>query len=211
MKYRIISIAPFNQNCLLIWCEITNEAVIVDPGGEINKICAVINELKINVKKILLTHGHVDHVGGAIALKKYYRSLIIGPNKGDKLLLNNLFFQYRMLGISEFIYDAVIPDVWLKDGDIVRIGNEVFNVLHCPGHSPGHVVFWNKLRKFIIMGDVLFKNGIGRTDIPGGDFLVLIHSIRTKLFILEDDILFVPGHGEVSMLGHEILNNNYLK
>lgn len=207
MKYHIISVTSFNQNCMLVWCEITNEAIIVDPGGEVEKICKTIYKLKINVKKILLTHGHIDHVGGAIELKKYYGIPIIGPNREDKFLLDNLFFQCCMLEINNFKYNVVVPDVWLEENDIVKVGNEVFYVLHCPGHSPGHVVFWNKLRKFIIMGDVLFKGNIGRTDLPGGSFSTLIKSIRNKLFGLKDDILFVPGHGEKSTLGNERLEN----
>lgn len=209
MKYRIISIAPFNQNCLLIWCDVTNEAIIVDPGEEVNEIYEEIDKLKINIKKILLTHGHFDHVGGAMKLKKYYDVPIIGPNKKDKLLLNNLSLQRLMLGIHEFSNNIVIPDIWLKDHDIIKIGLEIFHVLHCPGHSPGHVVFWNKARKFIVMGDVLFKKGIGRTDLPGGDIDILLNSIKTKLFILENDVLFVPGHGPISTIGYERLNNPF--
>lgn len=212
MKYHIIPIVPFNQNCLLVWCEITNDAAIVDPGGEIKKICKEIDKLKINVKKIFITHGHVDHVGGAIELRHYYDIPIIGPNKCDKFLLDNLSFQYRMLGINKNINNIVMtPDVWLENGNIIKIGYEVFKVLHCPGHSPGHVVFWNKIHKFIIMGDVLFKESIGRTDLPGGDFNILINSIKNKLFVLGNDIFFVPGHGLTSTIEYERLNNPFLK
>lgn len=212
MKYHIISIAPFNQNCLLLWCEITKDAVIVDPGGNTKKICREIDKLKINIKKIFLTHGHIDHVGGATVLRQYYRVPIIGPDRRDKFLLDNLFFQYYLLGFSAVTDDQlVIPDVWLEDGNVVKIGCEVFKVLHCPGHSPGHVVFWNERHKFIAMGDVLFRENIGRTDLPGGNFDTLIYSIKSKLFVLENDTLFVPGHGPISTIGHEHSNNIFLK
>lgn len=201
MKYRVIVIAPFYQNCLLIWCEFTNEAVIIDPGGEAEKICKEVDKLKINVKKILLTHGHIDHVGEAIRLKQYYTAPIIGPNKQDKWLLDNLYLQYSMLGWNKSIINySLIPDSWLEEGDIVKIGREILNVLHCPGHSPGHIIFFNKIRKFIVMGDVLFESSIGRTDLPGGNEMTLLNSIKNKLFVLEDDIVFYPGHGGSSTL-----------
>lgn len=210
MKYCIVSTKLFNQNCILAWCELTSEAVVVDPGGDVGIIYEKINILKINVKKILLTHGHIDHVNNAIELKKYYKIPIIGPNEQDKFLLNNLDLQCRMLGINIPKYHIVVPDVWLKDNDIIKMGHEIFVVLHCPGHSPGHVVFWNKIRKFIFMGDILFKGSIGRTDLFGGNYDALICAIKHKLFTLSDDIQFIPGHGPLSSLGEERKNNVFI-
>ncbi|URJ33081.1 MBL fold metallo-hydrolase [Candidatus Blochmannia vicinus] len=210
MRYRIVPVTHFNQNCLIIWCEITHEAALVDPGGESNKLRAEVDKLNVKIGKILLTHGHIDHVGSAVELKKYYSVPIIGPHKSDQILLDSLIIQCNMLGVD--IPDdttAVIPDFWLKDGDTVQVGHEFFNVLHCPGHSPGHVVYWNKIQKFIIMGDVLFKENIGRTDLPGGNIISLMNSIKNKLFSLDDDIVFLPGHGAQSTIGHERVNNTF--
>ncbi|URJ29601.1 MBL fold metallo-hydrolase [Blochmannia endosymbiont of Camponotus modoc] len=212
MRYNIIPVTPFHQNCSIIWCEVTNEAVLVDPGGESDKLRSEIDKLGVKVNKILLTHGHFDHVGSAMELRQYYKIPIIGPNKADQPLLDDLSVQCRTLDIDlpNSSTTSVIPDVWLEDGDTVQVGHEVFNILHCPGHSPGHIVYWNKIRKFIVMGDVLFKKSIGRTDLPGGSTAVLINSIKTKLFPLGDDILFLPGHGSSSTLGYERLNNIYV-
>lgn len=210
MKYSVVSVTDFNQNCLIIWCEKSNEAIVVDPGGEKEKLYEKIDSLKVKVKKIILTHGHIDHVGSAYDLKKYYNVPIIGPNKKDQFLLNNLLLQSKILHVQTFFHSKIIPDVWLEDQDCIKVGHENFIVLHCPGHSPGHIVLWNKIRKFIIMGDVLFKNSIGRSDFPGGDIKVLIKSIKTKLLSLGDDIIFVPGHGPHSTIGHERMYNKFL-
>lgn len=210
MKYCVIPVTSFNQNCSIIWCEISHEAILVDPGGEKEKICAKINELKVKIKKIILTHGHVDHVGNAYDLKEYYNVPIIGPNKQDQFLLNNLVLQCKILNIN-VISDAIItPDIWLEDQDRVQVGYEVFTVLHCPGHSPGHIVLWNKIQKFIVMGDVLFKKSVGRSDLPGGDIKTLIRSIKTKLLSLGDDVVFLPGHGPHSTIGYERKHNQFL-
>lgn len=216
MRYSIVPVTPFHQNCSIIWCEATHEAALVDPGGDSDKLRSEIDRLGVKINKILLTHGHFDHVGSAMELQQYYKIPIIGPNKADQSLLDDLSIQYSMLDLSIIDFfknttpNSVIPDVWLEDGDIVRVGHEVFDILHCPGHSPGHVVYWNKIRKFIVMGDVLFKKSVGRTDLPGGSITMLIHSIKTKLFPLGDDILFLPGHGSTSTLGYERKNNTYV-
>lgn len=210
MKYYVIPVTSFNQNCSIVWCETSNEAILVDPGGEKEKIHEKIVGLKLKLKKIILTHGHIDHVGCAYDLKKYYNVPIFGPNKADQFLLNNLILQCEMLNIKPIFNSIITPDIWLEDQDYIHIGNEVFMVLHCPGHSPGHIVLWNKIQKFIFMGDVLFRNSIGRSDLPGGNIKILIKSIKTKLLSLGDDIVFLPGHGPHSTIGHERLNNPFL-
>ncbi|WP_159715362.1 MBL fold metallo-hydrolase [Blochmannia endosymbiont of Camponotus nipponensis] len=212
MQYHIVPVTHFHQNCSIIWCEITHEAVLVDPGGESDKLRLEIDKLEVHVNKILLTHGHIDHVGGAMELQQYYSIPIIGPNKADRSLLDNLFVQCSILNVEIPSSDvtAIVPDVWLEDGDVVRVGCEVFNTLHCPGHSPGHVVYWNKMSKFVVMGDVLFKGSIGRTDLPGGNITTLLHSIKTKLLPLGDDVQFLPGHGKMSTIGHERANNVFI-
>lgn len=211
MKYCIVPVTSFNQNCSIIWCEISNDAMIVDPGGEKEKLFKIIDKLKIKIKKIILTHGHIDHVGDAYDLKKYYNVPIIGPNQNDQFLLNNLFLQSKIMCLDTILNLKIVPDFWLKDKDCIQIGREIFTVLHCPGHSPGHIVLWNKIRKFIIMGDVLFKNSIGRTDLPGGNIKILIKSIKMKLLPLGDDVKFLPGHGPSSTIGYERINNPFLK
>lgn len=210
MKYHIVPVTDLKQNCSIVWCEISNEAILIDPGGNKQKLCKEIDKLKVKIKKIILTHGHIDHVGAANELKKYYNVPIIGPNKNDQFLLNNLIVQCQMLGFSKPIDSVIVPDIWLKDGDYVQIGSEIFYILHCPGHSPGHIVLWNKVNKFIVMGDVLFKNSIGRTDLPGGNLSILIKSIKNKLISLGDDIIFLPGHGDLSLIGQERTNNPFL-
>ncbi|CAD83485.1 Zn-dependent hydrolase [Candidatus Blochmanniella floridana] len=210
MQYHIIPVTSFNQNCSIIWCEQTKNAIVVDPGGEKEKIYKAIDLLKVVVNKIVLTHGHLDHVGDAMEIKRYYGVPIFGPNEQDRFLLNDLYLQCQILNVKPMLHITVKPDFWLKDGDQIQVGYEKFNVLHCPGHSPGHVVLWNKLQKFIIMGDVLFKKHIGRSDLPGGDYTVLMHSIRTKLLSLSDDIVFLPGHGPISTIGYERSNNVFL-
>lgn len=210
MKYRIVPVTALHQNCSIVWCETSYEAILIDPGGNTEKLCAEIDKLKVKMKKIILTHGHIDHVGAANALKKYYNIPIIGPNKNDQFLLNDLNMQCQILGFSKPKDCVIVPDIWLKDGDYIHVGLEKFIVLHCPGHSPGHIVLWNKLYKFVLMGDVLFKNNIGRTDLPGGNLKILIESIRTKLIPLGDDIMFLPGHGELSSIGYERMYNPFL-
>lgn len=210
MKYCVIPVTSFNQNCSIIWCEILNEAIVVDPGGEKEKLYQKIDELNLTVKKIVLTHGHIDHVASAHDVKEYYNIPIIGPNKEDQFLLNNLVLQCKMLNINPISNSVITPDIWLEDQDCIQIGHEIFIVLHCPGHSPGHIVLWNKIRKFIIMGDVLFKDNIGRTDLPGGNIEILIKSIKTKLLFLGDDIKFLPGHGPHSTIGYERIHNPFL-
>lgn len=209
MNFFIIPVTKFKQNCIIVWENYTGIAALIDPGGEICKLKLKIKELGVDVKQILLTHGHIDHVGGAHELSVYYNIPIIGPHIEDKQLLDNLPEQCKIFGMKYIA--PLTPDHWLSDHDKICIGNLSFNVLHCPGHSPGHIVFWNEISKYIFMGDVLFKNGIGRTDLPGSNSLVLLNTIRYKLLTLHDDISFIPGHGSMSTIGYERKNNIYLK
>ncbi|ABF13863.1 MBL fold metallo-hydrolase [Candidatus Palibaumannia cicadellinicola] len=201
MKYHIIPVTIFNQNCSLIWCDQTKDAALIDPGGDASRLCFEIDKFNVTITQILLTHGHFDHVGAVKKLARYYDVPIIGPHSDDKILLENLSEQCKIFGVPPV--DSFLPDRWLVNGDIIIVGLEKYYVLHCPGHSPGHIVLWNKVHRFIHMGDVLFKGAIGRTDLPGGNLTLLLRSINEKLFSLEDDITFLPGHGPMSTIGNE--------
>lgn len=209
MKYHIIPVTAFSQNCSLIWCEKTADAALVDPGGDAAKIIAAVNEKPVTVKQIWLTHGHLDHVGAAAELAAHFGVPIIGPQREDLFLLANLPEQSRMFGLEEC--QPLTPDRWLEEGDEVAVGEERFSVLHCPGHTPGHIVFYNAAAQFILMGDVLFYGGVGRSDFPRGNHQDLINAIRVKLLPLGDHIAFLPGHGPMSTLGHERLTNPFLR
>ncbi|XBS71089.1 MBL fold metallo-hydrolase [Acerihabitans sp. KWT182] len=208
MKYHIIPVTAFSQNCSLLWCEKTGDAALVDPGGEAAKIIADVSARAVTIKQILLTHGHLDHVGAAAELAAHYGVPIIGPQREDRFLLDALPEQSRMFGLDDC--QPFTPDQWLEEGDEVRIGEDRFEILHCPGHTPGHIVFYHRDAHIIMMGDVLFKGGVGRSDFPRGSHQALINSIRTKLLPLGDDIAFIPGHGAMSTLGHERLTNPFL-
>ena len=204
----IIPVTLFEQNCTLIWCETTKKAVVIDPGGDVDKIQAAIKQANVSVEKIWLTHGHIDHVGGAAELREALQVEIIGPHFDDKFLTDNVVMsglRFGMAGVRDFV-----PDHWLKEGDQVSIGKLTFDILHCPGHSPGSVVFYNKDMRFAHVGDVLFNGSVGRSDIPGGDHDMLIRSITDKLLPLGDDVGFICGHGPGSSIGQERLTNPFL-
>jgi glyoxylase-like metal-dependent hydrolase (beta-lactamase superfamily II) len=204
----IIPVTLFQQNCTLLWCEATRKAVVVDPGGDVPEILAAIEKSKVSVDKIWLTHGHIDHVGGAAELRDTLKVEIVGPHRDDQFLLDNVVNSGRSFGISG-VRD-VTPDRWLDDGDTVRIGELRFQILHCPGHSPGSVVFFNDAMRFALVGDVLFAGSVGRTDLPGGSHATLINSIVQKLLPLGDDVGFICGHGPGSSFGQERLTNPFL-
>jgi len=208
MKYRIISVTEFKQNCSLVWCESTHEGALIDPGGDANKILRIVKKQAVRLKKILLTHGHIDHVGAARLIADKLQIPIIGPHKDDKYWLELLPKEAREFSMPRL--DKLEPNRWLSDGSRIKIGNKYLSTLHCPGHTPGHVVFYQKKSKVAFVGDVIFKNSIGRTDFPGGCHQTLMQSINNKLLPLGDSFSFIPGHGPVSTLGKERQNNPFL-
>ena len=204
----IIPVTAFQQNCSLVWNDETKIGAVVDPGGDLTLIRDAIAQTGVTVEKILLTHGHIDHAAGADQLRAELGVPIEGPHRADEPLLKALPQQGLKYGILDA--RAVAPDRWLDDGDTVTVGGLTFAILHCPGHSPGSVVFFEKDERFCLMGDVLFQGSIGRTDLPGGDHAALISAIRTKLFPLGDDVAFIPGHGGTSTIGEERRSNPFL-
>lgn len=209
MKYQIVPVTAFSQNCTLLWCEKTNEAAIVDPGGEAEKIKQAVARAGIFVKQILLTHGHLDHVGAAAELAEYYQVPILGPQVEDAFWLDGLPAQSRMFGLSDC--KAFKPTRWLKEGDEVKVGDVTLTVFHCPGHTPGHIVFFDAVSRLAQVGDVIFNGGVGRSDFPQGDHQALIASIRNKLLPLGDDVTFIPGHGPISTFGQERKTNPFIR
>ncbi|MCX8086274.1 MAG: MBL fold metallo-hydrolase [Rhodocyclaceae bacterium] len=208
MKYHIVTVTPFEQNATLLWDPATRKAAIVDPGGEIERLLAAVASRELSVEKLLLTHGHIDHVGGAAALAQRLGVPIEGPQREDAFWLDELPEQSRLFGFPATA--ALRPDRWLDDGDTVTVGNAALEVIHTPGHTPGHVCFFDRAARLALVGDVLFSGSIGRTDFPRGDFDTLIASIRGKLFALGDEVEFIPGHGPMSTFGRERLTNPYV-
>ncbi|MCH9765837.1 MAG: MBL fold metallo-hydrolase [Alphaproteobacteria bacterium] len=207
LKAAIIPVTPFQQNCSLIWEESSKVGAVVDPGGDLDAIQSAINEVGMTPEKIILTHGHIDHAGGADELRDKLGVPLEGPHVADKFLLDNLEKQGQEYGIAA---RDVSPDRWFEEGETATVAGHDFSVLHCPGHSPGSVVFVNHTQKFMLMGDVLFQCSIGRTDFPYGDHEALISAIKTKLLPLGDDFAFICGHGPTSTLGQERQTNPFL-
>ena len=208
MNYRIIPVTPFEQNCTLLWCTETMKGALVDPGGDLEILLAAAAELGVTIEKILLTHGHIDHAGGAGELATRLSVPIEGPQREDKFWIEQLAAQSRAFGFPPA--QPFTPDRWLEDGDTVSVGNETLQVLHTPGHTPGHVVFFHAPSKLAITGDVLFAGSIGRTDFPRGDYQALIDSIHRKLWPLGDDVQFISGHGPMSTVGRERRSNPFV-
>ncbi|SFR58571.1 Glyoxylase, beta-lactamase superfamily II [Marinobacter gudaonensis] len=208
LKYRVIPVTPFEQNCTLLWCTETMKAAVVDPGGNLERIRAAVKEEGVTLEKILLTHAHIDHAGGTAELAKASGLPIEGPHREDDFWIQGLAMQAQMFGFPA--PEIFTPSRWLEDGDTVTVGNEVLEVLHCPGHTPGHVVFFHRASKLAQVGDVLFNGSIGRTDFPRGDYNTLIRSIREKLFALGDDVQFICGHGPMSTFGRERQTNPFV-
>ncbi len=201
LQFQIIPVTHYQQNCTLLWCDQTHEAAIVDPGGDLDRILAAIAERGVTLTQILLTHGHLDHVGGTAALVEKFNLPVIGPHADDLFWINMLTQQAQMMGFQPV--NDFRPTRLLNHGDEVTLGDEVLHVLHCPGHTPGHVIFFHHKTTLALVGDVIFRGSIGRTDFPRGNHTELIDSIRTRLFPLGDDVRFIPGHGPMSTLGQE--------
>ncbi len=208
VRAAIIPVTPFQQNCTLLWCDKTKKAAVVDPGGDLDRIQQAITQSGVAVEKIILTHGHIDHAGGAAELREALGVPVEGPHEADDFLLQRLAEQGRNYG---FEARPVTPDRWLNEGDTVTVGDLTLNVLHCPGHSPGSVVLFSATQRFALVGDVLFQGSVGRVDLPGGDGKALIRSIKDKLLPLGDDIAFICGHGPTSTIGQERQTNPYLQ
>lgn len=209
LQITIVPVTEFQQNCSIVYDDQSKAAVVVDPGGEVDKIAAAVAELGVNVEGIWLTHGHLDHAGGAEAAKQQFGVDIIGSHIADKMLLDNIEVAAAGYGLTGM--RNATPDRWLEEGDSVKVGEHEFDVLHCPGHAPGHVIFVNHANKFILMGDVLFQGSIGRTDLPGGNHQQLLDSITEKILTLEDDYQFVCGHSAPSTVGAERRSNPFLQ
>ena len=208
LQFEIVPVTPFQQNCSIIWCDETKEAAMVDPGGDIHLLKEKAQQLGLTVTKLILTHGHLDHVGGTEPLAKELGIPVIGPHKEDAFWLQGLPRQSEMFGFP--MTEAFDPDQWLEEGDTVTVGNQTLSVLHTPGHTPGHVVLYSNDANVAFVGDVLFKGGIGRTDFPKGDYQTLIDSIKGKLWPLGNEVTFIPGHGPISTFGSERVSNPFV-
>jgi len=208
MRYTIIPVTPYQQNCTLLVCEKTNQAALVDPGGDLELLLQEVKRQGVELESILVTHGHLDHAGGVAALAAQLKLPIIGPQHEDEFWIQALPEHCRLAGFPKSA--AFTPTRWLNDGDTVKVGEEILDVIHCPGHTPGHVVFFSRSSKLALVGDVLFNGSIGRTDFPRGDYQTLIDSIKHKLWPLGPDVAFIPGHGPMSTFGYEMRSNPYV-
>ena len=204
----IVPVTPYQQNCSVIKCEATGRGAIVDPGGDIENILGAVDKMGATVEKIILTHAHLDHCAASDVLRQQLKVPIEGPHREDQFWLDQLPEVCKMSGFPHA--DAFLPDRWLEQGDTVTVGEQVLQVFHCPGHTPGHVVFLYEDQKVAWVGDVLFQGSIGRTDFPRGNHEELVASIRQKLFPLGDDITFIPGHGPTSTFGQERRTNPFV-
>ena len=208
LRYLTVPVTAFQQNCSIVWCDETNKAAVIDPGGDLDALLAEVNRLGLTLEQIWLTHAHIDHAGGTAELARRLNLPIIGPHPGDQFWIDGLPQQGTMFGFPNA--DTFKPTRWLADGDTVQIGHATLNVRHTPGHTPGHVVFHAPEIKRAFVGDVLFAGSIGRTDFPQGDYDTLIDSITRRLWPMGDDTVFIPGHGPESTFGHERRHNPYV-
>lgn len=208
MRALILPVTPFQQNCSIIWNEANRRAAVVDPGGDLDRVLEQLDKNGLELERILVTHGHLDHAAATAELAKLKGVPIEGPHEDDKFWIDGLPEATQRFGFPPG--ESFTPDRWLHDGDTVTVGGELLEVLHCPGHTPGHVVFFHRGQRVAWVGDVLFAGSIGRTDFPRGDYDTLIRSIREKLFPLGDDVTFVPGHGPTSTFGAERQSNPFV-
>jgi glyoxylase-like metal-dependent hydrolase (beta-lactamase superfamily II) len=207
LRAAIIPVTPLQQNCTLIWCTKTMRGAFTDPGGDLPRLRDALVKTGVTLEKILITHGHIDHCGEAGILAREYGVPIEGPHEDDRFWISRLDEDGRKYGVNGQVFE---PDRWLVNGDQVTVGELIFDVIHCPGHTPGHVVFHHAPSRFAIVGDVLFKGSIGRTDFPMGNHADLINAITTRLWPLGGETVFVPGHGPTSNFAHERKTNAFV-
>ncbi len=208
LHYQTIPVTPFQQNCSIVWCDEAKLAAIIDPGGDIERLLEGVDQTGARLEQIWLTHAHIDHAGATAELAQRLQLPIIGPHTDDQYWIDLLPEQGAMFGFPHA--EAFTPTRWLQDGDTVSLGAHRFSVRHCPGHTPGHVVFHSKALNRAFVGDVLFAGSIGRTDFPGGNYDQLIASITERLWPYGDDTIFIPGHGPESSFGQERQHNPYV-
>ena len=208
LHYHTLPVTAFQQNCSIVWCDETQQAAVIDPGGDLDLLLAEVKRRGLTLTQIWQTHGHIDHAGGTAELAQRLQLPIIGPHPADQFWIDGLPEQSKMFGLPHA--DAFTPTRWLFDGDNVSVGHCTLNVRHCPGHTPGHVVFHAPEIGRAFVGDVLFAGSIGRTDFPQGDHNTLIASISQRLWPMGDDTVFIPGHGPESTFGHERKSNPYV-
>jgi len=204
----VTPVTPLQQNCTTVWCTATNKAAVIDPGGSVDAVLAEVTRRGLTLDQIWITHGHLDHAGGAAEMQEKTGVQITGPQKADQFWIDRIVETGRMYGLPEA--RPFTPDRWLEDGDTVQVGHETLTVRHCPGHTPGHVVFHSASAQRVFVGDVLFAGSIGRTDFPGGNHQQLLDAIRTRLWPMGDDTVFIPGHGPEGTLGRERRTNPYV-
>ncbi|MBB3991587.1 glyoxylase-like metal-dependent hydrolase (beta-lactamase superfamily II) [Croceicoccus naphthovorans] len=207
MRAAIVPVTPLQQNCSLIWCTKTMKGAVIDPGGDLPRIKDAVAKAGIALEKVLVTHGHLDHCGNAGVFAKEMGVPIEGPEEADRFWIARLDDDGGRWGMEAHTFE---PDRWLKHGDTVTVGDLTLDVVHCPGHTPGHVVFYHAPSQFAVVGDVLFKGSIGRTDFPMSNHQDLIDSITQRLWPLGDDVTFIPGHGPISTFGAERQTNPFV-
>ena len=208
-RIAIVPVTPFQQNCSIVFNDETKKGAVVDPGGDVALILEAIKQTGVTIEKILITHGHIDHAGGAAELREKLGVQIEGPNKEDDFLLQDLPKTGAQYGMRDA--RVVTPDRWLVEGDVVEVAGFTFRIIEAPGHSPGSVVFFNEAERFAFMGDVLFKGSVGRTDLRRSNHQHLMDAIKTKILPLGDDVMFLPGHGEASNIGDERRSNPFIQ